>query len=241
VLSLGTCGTGGAACIACDPVRADRCAAGACRCGLAAGCAAGQRCVGGACVAGAGQAIALVNPGFESNTTKTWFWNWNGSTGTGALVPGAIPGWTTDENPGIGGYSGKGDSGVEPGGNPGMRLFLNSVDWEVYQTTGYLIPGGASFRLSWDLWGYGAVSGGVHAVVATLYYVDGSARVAMGSVTVTAPSDSGWLPFSFSLSAIPTQAIGKKIGLAFDNITNQVAGGVQAWVEIDNVALVVFP
>jgi hypothetical protein len=243
VLSLGGCGSGGGTCAACDLIRADTCSSsGACGCGTGPMCAAGLRCVGGACTGGAGQVISLVNPGFESNTAKTWFWNWNGSSGTGALVPGAIPGWSTDENPGVGGNGGKGDSGVEPNGNPGMRLFLNSVDWEVYQTTGYLIPGGASFRLSWDMEGnWSAKPNGIHTVVVSLYYVDGTARITMGSTTLTIAQGSPWIPFSFSITAIPPPAVGKKIGLAFDNVTNLVDGGVQSWIEIDNVALVVFP
>jgi hypothetical protein len=188
-----------------------------------------------------GQPVAIVNGDFEANTTKTWFWDWDGRRGTGALVPGAIPGWSTDEDPGIGGNAGKGDSGVEPGGNPGMRLFLNSVDWEVYQTTGELIRAGDVFRLDWDMLGtYAAQPGGSQVVAVALYYLDGGDRVTIQSTTVTEPQNTAFLPFSFDGGAAPPQAVGKPIGLAFDNITDQIVVGAQTWVGIDNVALTVF-
>ncbi|MGA9523093.1 MAG: hypothetical protein WBV82_16615, partial [Myxococcaceae bacterium] len=48
--SLGACGSGGAACIACGG-EGDHCSPdGACRCGSGPTCGSGQRCVGGACV-----------------------------------------------------------------------------------------------------------------------------------------------------------------------------------------------
>lgn len=39
-----TCGTGGASCVACNAMKADRCEAGACRCGQASSCSATQTC-----------------------------------------------------------------------------------------------------------------------------------------------------------------------------------------------------
>lgn len=70
--TFNTCGTGGVACVACDPtlaggcdsrgvcvcgvnpacspVTSDRCVLGVCRCGNGPACAAGQACVNGACV-----------------------------------------------------------------------------------------------------------------------------------------------------------------------------------------------
>lgn len=188
-----------------------------------------------------GEPVEIVNGDFEANAEKTWFWDWDGRRGTGELVPGAIPGWSTDEDPGIGGYSGKGDSGVEPGGNPGMRLFLNSVDWDVYQTTAHAIAAGDAYRLDWDMLGtYAASPEGSCVVVATLYYLDGSDRVTIESTTVTEPQNTVYIPYSFELDAVPAQAVGKPIGLSFDNITDQIDLGAQTWVGIDNVTLTVF-
>lgn len=48
--TVASCGQPGAACVACPPLLADRCLAGACACGNGAPCAAGQRCLGGQCV-----------------------------------------------------------------------------------------------------------------------------------------------------------------------------------------------
>jgi hypothetical protein len=48
--TLATCGAKGGACNACDPTKADHCAAdGSCACGLTAACAGGQRCDKGLC------------------------------------------------------------------------------------------------------------------------------------------------------------------------------------------------
>lgn len=49
--TVDNCGTDGFACTACDPSKADGCAAGGtCSCGSGSACGAGQACVGGACV-----------------------------------------------------------------------------------------------------------------------------------------------------------------------------------------------
>ncbi len=45
-----TCGTPGTACGVCDPVRADQCLGGVCRCGVTDACGEGQECVSGQCV-----------------------------------------------------------------------------------------------------------------------------------------------------------------------------------------------
>ena len=48
-----TCGSSGATCLACDPMRSDACAAtGTCACGGAPACAIGESCTGGACLCG---------------------------------------------------------------------------------------------------------------------------------------------------------------------------------------------
>lgn|SRR5215831_2265811 len=54
VSSFSTCGSSGAACVACDGQRADNCSNGQCRCGLGAACSQGQYCEGGACKCGHG-------------------------------------------------------------------------------------------------------------------------------------------------------------------------------------------
>ncbi|MBI5536711.1 MAG: hypothetical protein HY898_28585 [Deltaproteobacteria bacterium] len=206
--------------------------AGAAATAGSAGAAAGGTAGSG----GVSEPVAMVNGDFESNQEKTWFWDWNGQKGTGALVPGAIPGWSTDEDPGIGGPSGKGDSGVEPGGNPGMRLFLNSVDWEVYQTTSHAIQAGDAFHLAWDLRNtYAAQSGGNLDLIATLYFVDGSTRVAIKSETFTEPQSSTFAAHTLDASTVPPEAVGKLIGVSFDNATT----GGQSWLAIDNVKLMV--
>src|SRR5207237_152718 len=44
--AFGVCGTGGAACVACDPVRANGCAStGRCQCGNNLSCASGKECL----------------------------------------------------------------------------------------------------------------------------------------------------------------------------------------------------
>jgi hypothetical protein len=187
-----------------------------------------------------GQPVALVNGDFEANTLKTWFWNWNGTRGNGALVPGAIPGWSTDENPGIGGPGGKGDSGVETGGNPGMRLFLNSIDWDVYQTTGYTIQAGDAFQLGWDARLTGAFGTyQMQALLATIYYLDGTSRVPIQSSTVYF-DQTVFVPYRLDVDSVPAAAVGKPIGISFDNFSNQINGGNQSWLGIDNVTLTVF-
>jgi len=187
-----------------------------------------------------GQPIALVNGDFEANTEKTWFWNWNGTRGNGALVPGAIPGWSTDEDPGIGGPGGKGDSGAETGGNPGMRLFLNSIDWDVYQTTSYAIQTGDAFQLGWDARLTGAFgSYQMQALLATLYYLDGTTRVPIQSITVHF-DQTVFVPYRLDVDSVPAAAVGRPIGISFDNTSDQINGGNQSWVGIDNVTLTVF-
>jgi len=182
--------------------------------------------------------IAVTNGDFEASSEKTWFWDWDGSDGTGALIPGAIPGWSTDDDPGVGGRDGKGDSGVEPEGNPGMRLFINSVDGEIYQTTSHLIQTGETYLLSWDmLFTYAGASSGTLVVAATLYYLHGNTRVAIESTTITEQQNSAFLPFTLEAATLPAQALGRQIGIAFDNITDQQFPGAQTWVGIDNVAL----
>lgn len=48
--SLSSCGTGGATCVNCDPLRADNCSSlGTCACGTGPSCTAGQRCFSGSC------------------------------------------------------------------------------------------------------------------------------------------------------------------------------------------------
>jgi hypothetical protein len=186
------------------------------------------------------QPIAIINGDFEASTEKTWFWDYNGNNGTGALIPGAIPGWSTDDDPGIGGRDGKGDSGVEPEGNPGMRLFINSVDGEIYQTTSYSIQTGDSYQLSWDmLFTYGGASNGTLVVVATLYYLQWSTRVPLDSTTITEQQNSVFLPFTLEVGSVPPQAAGRQLGLAFDNVTDELYSDAQTWVGVDNVALTV--
>lgn len=47
--TVANCGTGGFACTACDPAKADGCGATGCTCGGAASCGSGQACIGGTC------------------------------------------------------------------------------------------------------------------------------------------------------------------------------------------------
>jgi len=192
---------------------------------------------GAAGFGGAAESVTIVNGDFEANQEKTWFWQWDGQKGSGALVPGVIPGWSTDEDPGIGGVSGKGDSGVEPGGNPGMRLFLNSVDWDVHQTSSYKIQVSDAFELTWDqLNTYPATSGTPIVLVATLYYLDGNNRVPIDAATLSEPQSAAFESHTLSVIGVPQQAVGRLVGVAFDNTTPDG----QAWVGIDNVKLTVF-
>ena len=49
--SLDACGVSAAACVVCDPTRADQCGPRGCQCGVASACEIGQVCVAGVCVA----------------------------------------------------------------------------------------------------------------------------------------------------------------------------------------------
>lgn len=189
----------------------------------------------------AGQAVTIVNGDFEDNRRKTWFWDWNGTSGTGALVPGAILGWSTDEDPGVGGNYGKGDSGVEAGGTPGYRLFLNSIDWEVYQTTNQTIQAGDTYQLRWDMRAtYAAAPAEMEVVAVRLYYLDGSNRVTIQTANFTERENVNFLPFVLDVVTVPSAAVGHRIGVGFDNVSNLYDGNAQTWVGIDNVALTVY-
>jgi hypothetical protein len=235
----GKAGASGAAGDAGDAGNAGSSAGGASAGGAggAGGGGAGDAGAAGSSGGGAAEPVPLVNGDFEANQQKTWFWAWDGQKGSGALVPGVIPGWSTDENPGIGGPAGKGDSGVEPGGNPGMRMFLNSVDWDVYQTSSYKIQASDAFELSWDqLDTYPAVAGGKILLAASLYYLDGNNRVAIDTATSMELENSSFVPHGLTVGSVPSQAVGKAVGVSFDNTTP----GGQAWVGIDNVRLTVY-
>jgi hypothetical protein len=188
--------------------------------------------------------VPVTNQGFElPGTVKTWFH-------TGGAANTDIPGWTAS-GPGGETCCGTlmGDSGVESGGSQGAwQGFLNAVDPSIYQTTGYVMPGGEGFTLtvaarniySSDVY-FGANVPDTVWLRSTLYYWDGANRVPFASTDSSVAE--GWTDYALTVPAglVPGAAIGLPLGIEFDNVRDVVHGPGPSWIALDNVRLEAVP
>lgn len=144
------------------------------------------------------------------------------------IEPAEVPGW---ESEGI-----VDDSGIGTGGVDGDWIgFMMGDDPTAWQLTDYTIGAGEVFILTFD--GYNVYEG--PEVTANLYYDDDGTRVVVASVTVTGlVNDSTPVPGSvmFKADDVP-EAVGKKIGIEFDNPIPDINTAYGSWTGFDNVHL----
>ena len=167
------------------------------------------------------EAIGVENFSFElPGTEKIKGWDGEGKDGTPAVD---VPGWSSDSAPE--------DSGVEEG-TPTDGLwtaFLKGVDPAVWQLTDHVIAADESIALMVDAMNTG---GDATTLEMSLYYDDNGTRVpaAVKDVTITGSMQEYSTVFN---AADAPEAVGKRIGIEFNNVT---ANG-QSWIGLDNVRL----
>ena len=160
--------------------------------------------------------------------------------GTGKIQTdwGLVPGWSSDYAPE--------DSGVDYAGNNGLVPVVDDGDWyaflmgddpNVWQLTSHTIAAGEIFTLRFDA--YNCYDG--PDVTANLYYDDFGARSVVASVTVTGliqQDENGGVEGSVTFAAgdVPS-AIGRKIGIEFDNPRLDSEFLYGSWTAFDNVRL----
>lgn len=176
--------------------------------------------------AGTAMAIELVNPSFElPGTAKIVGWDGTGAAGSSTED---IPGWNSDSD--------ASDSGVEaPSDTAGVtdgtyRGFLMSSDDSVWQTTSYTIAEGDIFSLSvdaLDTW-----NGGTFVI--SLYYVDGTDRVTIDSLTYTLTDTMATVTLETIIES-GSAADGNLLGVEIDHATS--SDGNSGWCGFDNVVL----
>lgn len=167
-----------------------------------------------------GQAVTLVNPGFEQPAT--------GKIANGFDSATDIPGWSNAGTI----YT---DSGVEMGGREGgWRAFLRSSDHGIFQVAPH--NAAADERLTLHYWASNTWQS--TSMTAGLFYLDtGGQRQDLTTDVATIGTGTGSGDFAeYTLTYdIPagSPAIGRPIGVFFDNTSSNN----DAWAGLDDVAL----
>jgi hypothetical protein len=181
--------------------------------------------------------ITLTNADFElpPAPNKTEYWDASGN-----IIPGIIPGWEPT-GPGVisgGPVTGPGDSGIEFGGIVGgaatMQGYLGADDPAVYSVTNTNIVAGRGYRAEFSLRDI-YTSVGIPSFQATLFYLNGSTRVPLGTPLVTTPGPSFATQVVEITSAQAAAGVGFPLGIEFDNITNIANPGVASWHALDRI------
>jgi len=169
--------------------------------------------------------IELVNPSFElPGVGKIKGWDGSG-TCTDPSWAGEtedIPGWTSDVP--------VWDSGVETGYTPTdgeYTAFLMGGDTSVYQITDYVIAEGDNIGLIVDA----RITYAATLFEMMLFYEDNGTRVPLGWEEWELTDAMEECLTSFSAANHP-EAIDKKLGIWFDNISDSVS-----WMGLDNIRL----
>jgi hypothetical protein len=144
------------------------------------------------------------------------------------IEPAEVPGW---ESEGV-----VDDSGVGYGGTDGDFIgFLMGDDPTVWQLTDHTIGAAEVFILTFQ--GYNVYDG--PEVTANLYYDDNGIKVVVASETLTGLIDDS-TPITgtvmFKADDVPA-AVGKKIGIEFDNPIPDINTAYGSWTGFDNVHL----
>jgi hypothetical protein len=168
-----------------------------------------------------GSSVTVVNPSFElPGTEKIKGWNGEGVDGTPAVD---IPGWASDTE--------VMDSGVEMGWGATDGLwtaFLMGGDPSVWQLTEHVIAVDEVFQLAVDTKNNWQAT----TLQVTLYYDEDGARVSAATQDVTLTDSMTEVVLAFSAADVP-EAIGKNIGIEFDNVTEESG----SWLALDDVRL----
>ncbi len=134
-----------------------------------------------------------------------------------------IPGWSSD--------TAAWDSGVETGYSPtqgSYTAFLMGSDPAVWQLTDCSVESGMNYELKCDARWTGGSSATLQMV---LYYDDDGVRVQAAVTTVSLSSDvMDEYSLGFSAGDVP-DAVGKRLGIEFTNITGS------SWLGLDNIRL----
>lgn len=168
-----------------------------------------------------GQAVPLVNPGFEQPAT--------GKIATGFDGASDVPGWSNAGTT----YT---DSGVEMGGRDGgWRAFLRSSDDGISQVSPHTAA--ADDRLTLNYWASNTWQS--TSMTAGLFYVDAGGQrqdLTTGVATIGTGTGSGsFAEYTLTYDILGgSPAIGRPIGVFFDNTSSNTG---DAWAGLDDVAL----
>jgi len=166
-------------------------------------------------------AVTVQNASFElPGTEKIKGWNGEGVSGTPAVD---IPGWASD--------SAVADSGVETGytaTDGEWTAFLMGSDPSVWQLTDYVINAEDVFELQVDARSTGSAT----TLRIILFYDDEGIRMPAVFADVMITDAMQTFSLVFNAADVP-EAVGKKIGVEFDNVTTNG----NSWLGLDNVRL----
>ena len=162
-----------------------------------------------AAISGQTAVILLINSDFDDDPLPQSSWS-------------TVLGWTASGN-------NANNSGTDAYLFPGNDLsaVLHSDDDGVYQTTGYTIAAGDTFTVSFD-----AANVQASDLNIILYYVDDLDDRIPLVTEVRTPVPFAWAAFSFDYSLIVPAAVGRTLGIEFDN---QTVGSTQVY--FDNIDL----
>jgi len=165
--------------------------------------------------------VPIENFSFElPGTEKIKGWNGEGVSGTPAVD---IPGWASD--------SAVADSGVETGytaTDGEWTAFLMGSDPSVWQLTDYVIDAEDVFELQVDARSTGSAT----TLRIILFYDDEGFRMPAAFADVAITDAMQTFSLVFNAADMP-EAVGKKIGVEFDNVTTNG----DSWLGLDNVRL----
>lgn len=166
-------------------------------------------------------AVPVENASFElPGTAKIKGWNGEGVAGTPAVD---VPGWSSDTV--------VADSGVETGysATDGQwTAFLKGADPSVWQLTNYIIDAEDVFELQVDA--RSTWQGKTLRII--LFYDEEGIRIPVAFVDATVADAMQTFSLVFDAKEAP-DAVGKKIGIEFDNVTTTG----DSWIGLDNVRL----
>jgi hypothetical protein len=153
--------------------------------------------------------VAVENPSFEKpGAVQKWF-----AAPRRVVGFDTVPGWKTAKKVVL--------SGVIPGLKPtagSWSAYLWGGESPIFQTTGHTIVEGEVFQLDVDA---GIVMGAINEKVKnfkmTLYYLDGTNRVAVATTSVFTPGSQRKYSLTFS-SADVRKAVGHQIGIELANV-----------------------
>ncbi len=165
--------------------------------------------------------VTVQNASFElPGTEKIKGWNGEGVSGTPAVD---IPGWVCDTT--------VADSGVETGytaTDGEWTAFLMGSDPSVWQLTNYVIDAEDVFELQVDARSTGSAT----TLRIILFYDDEGIRMPAVFADVAITDAMQTFSLVFNAADVP-EAVGKKIGVEFDNVTTNG----NSWLGLDNVRL----